>query len=410
MGRTAAKLRQIDRSYECEVPEVTKAKSFVKFEVGTSMPTKARLIQGNVNEITAYQHPEEYCALSNALKEPLCFDHDGVAYTFHYAGGHNHDGLSDLFSQAWSKAGRFALIDERDGKNWDSTMQEPLLRAEAELYEFLGLRAAKSFLARSSRVKGSISCRYSKFLRVVVKYITAWKRLSGDWNTSVGNTLISMLIVLVAVTRLPVGLRPTRVVGFFMGDDYLGVYSFLNSCDPMDLHKALDYQDARMGITPVRAIFDDPLFVSFISLGLWPRRCGGYQFVPHPARQMVKLFASTKTLTVNNHEVYRSQICFSFWSVYRGFEMMQRFLKLHYTRSVTKRAPFYSSHLLTALDREVDWKKGFVIKYGIPFTATFFDPCLSVGLVHHPLIPFMLEFECSDPPERRGNVSGTRIS
>jgi hypothetical protein len=156
VGKRLVKLQAIDHSKLYHSLAQDRAKSFIKREVLAKMPTKARLIQGNYNEATAYEHPDEYAAISSALKEPLQLNLGGVSFTLQYAGGLTHDELSDLFTDWWAQAGPGAVLDERDGKNWDATMQRPLLLAEIAFYEALGLLSASSALLRSRGVRGSI--------------------------------------------------------------------------------------------------------------------------------------------------------------------------------------------------------------------------------------------------------------
>lgn len=406
VGKKVAKLCAIDQSTMFDPLATDRARSFVKFEVNTTTPKKARLIQGNTNEFTAYQHPEEYTAFAQALKEPLLATVAGTTFEFHYAGGHDHDHLSDLFSEAWHSAGKNAYLDERDGKNWDSTMQEATLRAEAAIYKFCGMKAYASFMARSSGVRGSIFTKDGK-MRAVLRYLTSWKRLSGDWNTSVGNTIISMLIVFIAILELPPHLRPSRVVGFFMGDDYLGIYSHPTAVDPIPLTQALNANEQKCGITPVRCLFTNPLHVSFISLGLWPRSMGGYQFVPHPAKQLVKLFVAARAVPQRLVPDYQTALAIAFWPVYWGFPLMMRFLKAHYVKPTTRMSnPFYFSSMLSTRVRDVLWAEGFSVKYGLPMTSTYFDIPQQHCFLSHPVVDHMLRFEVADPDLRllgRGN-------
>lgn len=399
VGRGQAKLEAIDHSKIFHEAQWHKAKSFVKFEVGVSMPTKARLIQGNQNEFTAYEYPEEYAAFSEALKEAIEFEHSGVTFKFQYAGGCDHDQLSEMFTDAYMSAGAHVIIDERDGKNWDSTMQYETLKCEGELYEALGMSAAEAFFARASGVKGTISYP-KKGWKSFISYVTRWKRLSGDWDTSVGNSLISMLITIFTIVSLPQHLRPLNVFALFMGDDYLGVYRFAERVAHVDLKLALDHYEALCGITPMRGLFTDPLLISFISLGLWPRHEGGYQFVPHPARQLVKLFSSVRPLAAAQLDDYQTSLSIAFWPVYWGWPLMMKFLKKHYTKPTTKMTcQFYFHRMLTGRCRHVDWCSGFVAKYEIPFVSTHFE----VGdalFQRHPVVDHMLRFENADPAAR----------
>jgi len=378
-----------------------KAKSFCKREVNVAVPTKARLIQGNFNEITAYEHPAEY-AVMNAIMKALGdeeFSWCGVQCRFVYAGGLNHDTLSSVFTDECHRAG-LKIFDERDGKNWDSTMNFQLLNAEAQVYEMLKLRSASRFLQRCAKVTGIIRTKVPGGC-VILKYLTAWKRLSGDWNTSVGNTIISMIIIFTAIRDLPPHLRPRRWCGLFMGDDYLGILNYDQRPDVRALETALTAIESSCGITPVRALFDDPLAISFISLTPWPTHSGGFQFVPKPGKQLAKLFwAKDRKHQARVHD-YAHTIATSFWKTFHGFPLMMKFLAHHYSpgRQLVK-LDRYIVEPLTLEPNDVDWRSGFVYKYRIPYSALAFEFPSEGGVWHHPAIDHMIKVESLDPHER----------
>jgi hypothetical protein len=261
------------------------------------------------------------------------------------------------------------------------------------------MKAAASFISRCTGVKGSVRCK-NGFEQLVVKYFTAWKRLSGDWDTSCGNTLISMLIAIAAIVGIPAHLRPRTAALFLMGDDYLGVYSFDHKVCRVTLGQALAAEEASYGITPEYGITDDPMLVSFISLGLWPRHNGGFQFVPHPGKQLNKLFVAARPVLAKNIPEYITALSISFWPVFWGWPLMMKFLKLHHITMTTKMAnPHYYADMLTRRCRNVNWCAGFMAKYKIPFVATHFE--LGDALMQrHPVVDLMLAFESADPCNR----------
>jgi len=402
IGKPTHKLMNIDRShlYDRVVPH--KAKSFAKREVNVDVPSKARLIQGNVNEITAYEHPAEYGVMNAILKalEAEEFDWCGTKCRFVYAGGLNHDQLSDIFTQECHRPG-IKIFDERDGKNWDSTMNFQLLNAEAQVYEMLKLRSASRFLQRCSKVRGVV--RTKAFgLTLITRYLTAWKRLSGDWNTSVGNTMISMIIVFTVLKLMPQHLRPDRLCALFMGDDYLSVMNYgTRDPDPKALLDCLDYYESKCGITPERALFKDPLQVSFIALTVWPRFDGGYQFVPKPGKQLAKLFWAKDTKYRSRIPDYAAAISKGFWLTFQGFPLMMNFLKNHMTKGARHvDLDKYVIDPLVTRAAGVDWRSGFVYKYRLPYSALAFELPTQAGVWHHPVVRHMIEVESLDPQKR----------
>ncbi len=401
-GKSLVKRAAINHSQAFDTCHCDRCTAFVKVEVNSGAARKARLIQANVNEATAYENPREYYACLKALADFATYEYtqEGVVFQLVYAGGMDHDQLSDLASE-WLAQPDIA-IDERDGKNWDASMQRPMMQAILDIYKALHMQSHRSASARYPRVRGAA---YPKdgFSRIVMKYVSCWKRLSGDWDTTFGNTAISMMCCVFSVTNLPPHLRPTRVQAFFMGDDYWAVYKFRCVPDLKLLHQALDHYDGVFGITPERALFLDPCATSFISLSLWPRRCGGYQFVPKPAKQLRKLFWSHKVQSPRYVLAVRNGICINFYPVYQGFEMMQRFLKVHYTPSVAARKfdHFYAG-MFSGSGRDVDWPQGFSRKYTVPFEATRFEFPTDLGVYHNPVVEVMLREESLDPIDRPG--------
>ncbi len=402
IGKSEAKLMQIDRSHLYDLVKPNKAKSFAKREVNVAVPTKARLIQGNPNERTAYEFPDEYavvnCILKSLAGQPFVWC--GVTCRFVYAGGLNHDELSDIFTEAAHRPG-WNLYDERDGKNWDATMNYSLLKAEAAVYDLLKLSSFERFLQRCSKVAGRVRTK-ANGRHVVVRYITAWKRLSGDWNTSAGNTIISMIIIFTVIKHMPEHLRPREWFALFMGDDYLAVLNYKAQISPRDFAAAMNYYEAKCGITPVRGVFTDPLRCSFISLGVWPRHDGGFQFVPNPGKQLAKLFWAADAKYRKAYKQYAHSIAVSFWPVFWGFPLMQKFLACHYdSRLTVMQLDKYRVEPLTKRHGVVNWREGFVYKYRLPYSALDIDMPYG-GVWHHPIITEMILTESLDPPDRIG--------
>lgn len=394
--KNIAKQQIIIQSKTYDFLKVNRAKSFVKRECNTKVPTKARLIQGHMNDATAYEHAGEYYAFATALKKmaDVPFVIDGITFHLIYASGLNHDELSDMFTEAVEEN---SLYDECDGKNWDSTMNETLLRAEIAVYEMLGMLAAKHTAQRAKHTKGSI---YFKIFKAI-KYITAWKRLSGDWNTSSGNSLISMIIRVTVILLLPPHLRPKNVVAFFMGDDYLARYKFEVVPCAKELHKVLDELERACGITPERGIFTNPLDVTFISLMVWPRHCGGYQFVPKPAKQLSKLFTTVKFVPPKMRQEVINGIVIAMSYAFRGFEFMERILQSQFRSGKVCAREYLDRKFwsLTKEDRKVHWERGFHHHYDhLIQSLPLFVPQMAV--YHHPIVDHMLAIEGRDPADR----------
>lgn len=409
VGKPLQKLQRIDKSFALDSLKLGVTNAFVKAEVSCSMPKKARLIQGNRNEYTAYHNADEYAALNEALKRigTETFKHPtGCECQFVYAGGLNHDELSDIVSGWWATKQQHYWFDERDGKNWDATMNRELLLAEAQVYEMLKMRSTKEFIRRSSKCVGNIHIR-DKHRSFVLRYLTAWKRLSGDWNTSAGNSIVSMIIVYTVLTLLPTALRPTRIRALFMGDDYLAMLEFNAPIGKQTLMTALNQAEAQCGITPERGMTQDPLLVSFISLGIWPTKDGNLAFIPHPGKQLGKLFVAVKKVPQELMLHYRSEVARSFLKTYTGFEFMMHFLKYHIRPDLLNDERVFAylqcDHLYKIKSlgtKKIDWAWGFFVKYGMPITSLVWDQPKTMGLLRHPVVDHMIEWEGSDPITR----------
>ncbi len=407
-GKPLTKLTRIDYSRAYDAVRCDAAKSQVKKECVSkdedTLPTKARIIQGNVNEHTAYTLPWEYYVMSKALQNEINFTKDGIEFRLQYAGGMSHDALSDWLTDVVGSF-RDPVFDERDGANWDATMQEGTLRAEAAVYKACGLDVVEQYLKRCAGVNGKIFVKEGRIVQVI-RYHTAWKRLSGDWNTSTGNTIISMMVVVVTILALRGHLRPTRVAALFMGDDYLGIYEYAHRPPLGPLKDELDRLDSMAGITPARALTFDVMKVSFISLGVWPTYAGNLVFVPHPAKQLNKLYWAVKHVPKKHQGAYAGELSRAFWPVYWGFPMMMQFLKRHFNTLTCDLTRYTDSleywyHGLARRAHNINWPLGFVSKYDLPFTATNFKwPEGRCAILHHPVVELMLRFELADPCDR----------
>lgn len=412
IGKGLTKIEAIYKSEWADQRLHNSATSFVKGEVSTKEPKKARLIQGNRNPITAYSLPAEYYAINHVLKGIMqhTFVEDGVEFKFVYAGGLSHAALSAAFCEAWNSRGQHFWLDERDGANWDATMNEGLLREEARFYDMLGSPVTAEFLRRSSKVIGKITTRLGLHERCTLKYLTSWKRLSGDWNTSCGNSLVSMIICYTVILGLPRHLRPAKITAFFLGDDYLSLMTFGHPVAREPLVEALNAGECSCGITPERGLTQDPLLVSFISLGLWPTLpCSSipFQFVPHPAKQLCKLFATARRIDAKNAAAYCSEISRAFLPVYAGFEFMVSFLNAHYVPGLQAKASLRADlnyqhlyHLQFVSPTTIHWERGFLCKYRYPIQTLNFGNSSAFGCYNHPMVDHMLIYESSDPADR----------
>jgi len=412
-GKPQTKLNSIDRSEVWDPIEHSKAKGQLKKECLTKVePKKARAIQFSVNDATAYEHAPEYYAYAYALKQLggtvqhiMCADGGQIKARFIYAGGLNHTEIAEIMDSWQERRGHaYKLFDEMDGANWDSTMQENTMTAESEVYRFLGMRAFHGCVTASRTVKSSLHATDNALRKVRIRYTTKWKRLSGKWNTTVGNVTIAVEIRFFTLTHLPPHLRPAEVECLFMGDDYAAVYWFDHDVDPNALCAALNYFDSCCGITPERGLFRNVTDITFISLGVWLTRSGRVALAPHPGRQFNKLFWTVSdALDPVKRAMIASGISEAFWPTYKGFELMEQFLKVHCTSHKRMAPEIWYLEQLTRTPLDIDWAAGFVHKYNLPISALPRRLPSHNGntvIIRHPIIEMMMAIEGLDPCDR----------
>lgn len=406
VGKPAWKLRLIRNSHLFDALKHNSARSFIKQELHPVIKTKARLIQGHTTLRTAYHHSDEYCVTMKILKMldvegPVTIG--GMEILFSYGGGKNHTQLSRFINDAIERTSKYRIFDERDGKNWDASMTQELLTAESEVYRLCGFRSTWDFLRRCEHVTGRLLIN-DPLGRKLVRYVTSWRRLSGDWNTSVGNTIVSMIVTWTTLLSLPEHLRPKKVFALFHGDDYLAVYDHGRSIDTQALKEALDAGEIACGITPERGIFRDPLAVSFVAMTLWPTFDGNFVFLPKPAVQLVKLFWSVRSRAKQDIPGYTTAIAICMWPLFRGFSLMEQHLKAHHVAKPNwgTLTDYWTMRYRTSEPLPpIQWGPGIVFKYGLPSSALYFPYPKGPGIWFHPAIKHMLEVEVLDPFERK---------
>jgi hypothetical protein len=409
----------INRSFEYMGPYIPqRCSGHVEFEIlSKEFPAKARGIQFSVNDATAYENPEEYFAYAAMLKS-LKDQRIAVPNVYGapcnvrmiYAGGLNHDDIADVVA-TWeeTRGHQQVLYDEMDGANWDATMQQGTVEAELRVYEMLGMRAHEGARIAAGAINSKLCVPHNAVLARSIRYVTRWKRLSGKWNTTVGNVTVAMEIRFWTLRHLPKHLCPVEVECLMLGDDFLAAYWFDSLVDPNELASAINDLDKKCGITPERGIFSSILDVSFISMGFWRTHDGGLAAVPHPARQLKKLFWTIRGAeTEKRRHLIASGIAEGFWPIYKGFRLMENFLRPHYTIKGAWETdlPGYAwwRENFTLRFRGVDWSTGVEYKYGIPLKALPTELPRSLTdtayVMSHPLVDHMSAIEGLDPADR----------
>jgi hypothetical protein len=290
----ANKKKGILESLKTDFDKFSEVKSFVKREPGHKEVKKARAIQGYRNLATqarlgpqVYALQKTYTGIFNHRSGRHI--HDGIGITF--ASGMNGKQLGDWMKHVHDRFGK-PWFYERDGSNWDATMQAGHQELVNILYQ--GVTDDETFanLQKCRNVKGScaVTDRTSK-LSTVIKYSLSETTKSGHNDTSLRNSIINAAIAYEALKIL--GLEAELIVA---GDDLL--IALREEPDVATLVRL----EGTMGIIPEAGVMDDYTKTTFIS-GHWIKTGEDYLFVPLLGRLLLRL---NWTATVIEPEDYAS--------------------------------------------------------------------------------------------------------
>jgi hypothetical protein len=242
----------------------------VKREVYHQVPTKARLIQYYPNLATQAEHGPAFVVLQKAVFGwAPTYTYQGIRVTF--GSGLDSGGLGRWMSEVHHRFRRPRFI-ERDGKNWDATMQR--------FHHNLKLRIYRAFDPRMADFvdRGFTATATGGFGDTVLRYRLDGTVKSGHNDTTLGNSIINASIAIEVLAEL--GIAAEVIV---VGDDLLVAVE-----GDTDLSRVLA-MEAEFGIRPEGRVFDSYLDVSFIS-GCWLRGGDGFIFVPKLGRLLARLW------------------------------------------------------------------------------------------------------------------------
>lgn len=260
--------------------------AMIKREVSHAFPKKARLIQYYRNMATqALWGPMFVAVQKGVFRATEDYEFAGCRIT--YGSGLAPGGLAAWMERVHE---RFPTpwFYERDGKNWDATMQEQHHLLKMRLYEAVDKDFA-AFVDAGFDAVGHVG-----FPDGVIQYRLHGTVKSGHNDTTLGNSLINACIALEACARL--GLRAEILV---VGDDLL----IATESDP----SAVVDVERTFGIVPEARVFRDYIDVSFIS-GCWLRASGGFLFVPKLGRLLARLWWTCSPPGARKADVYRAAI------------------------------------------------------------------------------------------------------
>lgn len=260
--------------------------AMIKRESGHAMPKKARLIQYYPNQHTQAVYGPMFVALQKAIFAWVpTFVYRGVRIT--YASGLNSKGIADWMSGVYNRFHSVRFY-ERDGTNWDSTMQRFHHDLKMRIY-----RAYDAGFAEFVEL-GFRATAHASFPNGTLSYILDGTVKSGHNDTTLGNSIINSMIALEAVVQS--GHSAEIIV---VGDDLI----VATDGDPSG-YAAIE---ASYGIRPEARCFDDYIDISFIS-GCWLRASDGFVFVPRLGRLLARLWWSVNPPSARQYQNYRYSV------------------------------------------------------------------------------------------------------
>lgn len=259
--------------------------SMLKRETCINEPSKARLIQASPNLATQARFGPDCMAIQKAVFGVFNRFVAGKC-TLTVASGLNARDLGDWMTETMMLCPD-AWFYERDGKNWDSTMNRHCHDLKMSVYRCFPSGFAE-FADRAYRVTGRVRCREH-----LVKYVSDGCTKSGHNDTTLANSLINLAILYEVFSPLD-----TRCHIIVAGDDALVVVSGdFDEC-------AIARCESTYGIIPEYRKFRDVRHVSFIS-GCWFEvELGRYLFSPKPGRLFSKLWWTVNPPTVRRQRDY----------------------------------------------------------------------------------------------------------
>lgn len=382
----AVKQRLIKESLDNDAVLPGRVKLMVKFESGHAMPSRPRGIQYYPNLATQAAFGPEFYALQKAHTSWFQRRDVGRGVKVTFASGLNSAALGDWMREVLAETPEPHFY-ERDGKNWDATMQAEHLRVRLAAYacagaDFCGF-VEEGFDVRGSHARGGLKYR----LRGTVK--------SGHNDTTLGNSIVNASIAMKAMWAM--NLRGDVIVA---GDDLLVVVS-----GDFDEH-AFAQLERECGIVPDYRKFSNPTEVSFIS-GVWFPVGEDWIFVPKPGRLLARLFWAVHPPPAKTRQNYLNSIVLGLRPSCGDMPIVSAFLDAHYEEAVAPCGPWaVGKYLKTwSVGKRAESQllaEAMCARYGISMLdidaaeVAIREARGRVGLLSHPVLDRILEVDLAD--------------
>lgn len=366
-------------------------KMMVKREALIKMPTKARGIQYYVNLCTQALFGAEFFSLQKSWTSWFCRRDVGHGVRLTFASGMNATALGEWMREVLASNPNTHFY-ERDGKNWDSTMQRPHLELRLAAYACAGDDFAR-FVRAGFDVKGKVPRSGLAYrLRGTVK--------SGHNDTTLGNSIVNGGIIVEVMWAL--GLTGDIII---TGDDALVAIS-----GDFDEH-CFARHEATFGIVPEYRKFTNPMDVSFIS-GVWfPSSPSHWAFVPKPGRLLARLFWSVRPPSERARQRYLNSIVLGLRPSCQALPVIAAFLDAHFDAAagtggvvVDKRLDVWAAGHYQV--NPVVLRAAFCSRYGLTdFQVADAEGLLSschglIGLVSHDTLDRIMAVDLADVRDR----------
>lgn len=381
--------RSFEKSRATDDVRPNRVKAMVKREVNHKRPTKARLIQFYPNLATQAEFGPEFYALQKTLCRRFRRHRMGsVDVTI--ASGMNPMEIADWMRQVQQEGA--VCFYERDGKNWDASMQAQHADFRQNLYELFDERLAH-FARACNAVTGMAA-----FEGGVFRYRVNGTVKSGHNDTTLGNSLVNAAIAVAAFRRIGV---PASIL--VAGDDLLVACYGHVECSVVAAY------EAEYGITPEARVFNDFEHVSFIS-GIFMHDGVDYHFVPTPGRLLARLWWTINPPPQKKAGPYLRGVARGLLGVLSGMPVLGRFVARYDdggSAVLSNKCRLFrgvSSPLLS------DVYFSFASRYGVSVedlveTEAWLDSLpLGALFLRHPVLDAIMEVDLADVAERGNQV------